>query len=73
MVRHVDAIFSQGMFRPTQPVTLPEGTRVQLSIEELLAEASPPCGARIYTPRLVHAEDVADFAMEVREASDAGI
>lgn len=26
----VDAIFEKGVFRPTSPVSLPEGTRVQL-------------------------------------------
>src|SRR5436853_30425 len=31
MVRHVDAIFSQGAFRPLEPLMLPEGTRVHLS------------------------------------------
>jgi len=34
MVRHVDAIFSQGAFRPLEPLVLPEGTRVHLSAEE---------------------------------------
>jgi predicted DNA-binding antitoxin AbrB/MazE fold protein len=34
MVRHVDAIFSQGAFRPLEPLPLPEETRVHLSVEE---------------------------------------
>jgi len=34
MVRQVDAIFSGGAFRPLQPLVLPEGTRVRLSVEE---------------------------------------
>jgi predicted DNA-binding antitoxin AbrB/MazE fold protein len=73
MVRRVDAIFSQGAFRPLEPLTLPEGTRVQLSVEEQ-ADANPPQRtAKIHTPRLARPEDAADFEMEVRENRDAGI
>ena len=51
---------------------LPEGTRVHLSVES--PDAQPlPSTARIHTPRLANAEDVADFAMEVRETGDAGL
>jgi predicted DNA-binding antitoxin AbrB/MazE fold protein len=70
MVRHVDAIFSQGAFRPVQPVALPEGTRVHLSVEEQASVSSAP-PARIHTPKLAHPEDASDFVMEVREAGDA--
>jgi predicted DNA-binding antitoxin AbrB/MazE fold protein len=71
MVRHVDAIFSQGAFRPLEPLSLPEGARVHLSVEEE-SDASPvQSAAKILTPRLAHPEDAADFVMEVRETGDA--
>ena len=77
MVRHIDAIFSQGAFRLLEPLVLPEGARVHLSVEEDRSAAtnSPaiPPTARIHTPRLAHAEDAADFAMEVRETPDAAL
>jgi len=66
MVRHVDAIFSQGAFRPLSPLALPEGTRVHLSVEETNPVATPPA-AKHHTPKLAHVEDAADFVMEVRE------
>ena len=65
MVRRVDAIFSQGAFRPLEPLALPEGTRVHLSVEEQ-EHSSNGAGVRsIRTPRLAHPEDAADFVMEV--------
>jgi predicted DNA-binding antitoxin AbrB/MazE fold protein len=68
IVRHVDAIFSQGAFRPLEPLALPEGTRVHLSVEEE-APADPATRvARMHTPKLARPEDAADFVMEVREA-----
>ena len=73
MVRHVEAIFSEGAFRPLEPFALPEGTRVNLSIEETTSATPVPPPARIHTPKLARKEDVADFVMEVREAGDAGL
>jgi hypothetical protein len=73
MVRHVDAIFSQGAFRPLVPLALPEGARVHLSIEEKTNGNPPPQPVKIHTPKLAHPEDAADFVMEVREAGDAGV
>jgi predicted DNA-binding antitoxin AbrB/MazE fold protein len=71
MVRHVDAIFSQGAFRPLEPLELPEGARVHLSVEEE-SDASPMRSvAKILTPRPAHPEDAADFVMEVQELGDA--
>ena len=60
MVRHVDAIFSQGAFRPLEPLALPEGTRVHLSVEEETHASPVPPAAKIHTPKLAHPEDVAD-------------
>ena len=73
MVRRVDAIFSQGAFRPLEPLALPEGTRVHLSVEENSGSDSSPIVARIHSPKLAHPEEAADFVMEVREANDAGV
>ena len=73
MVRHVDAIFSQGAFRPLEPLELPEGARVHLSVEEDTNTSSMPRVARILTPRLAHSEDARDFVMEVRETDDASL
>jgi predicted DNA-binding antitoxin AbrB/MazE fold protein len=73
MVRHVDAIFSQGAFKPVEPLSLPEGTRVRLSVEEASTVRPVPSPARIRSPRLARKEDAADFVMEVREAGDAGV
>ena len=73
MVRHVDAIFTQGALRPLEPLSLPEGTRVHLSVEECTSRGTSPRVATIHTPRLAHREDAADFAMEVRGIRDAGV
>jgi predicted DNA-binding antitoxin AbrB/MazE fold protein len=72
MVRHVDAIFSQGAFRPLEPLALPEGIRVHLSVEEQHDTSVPPI-AKIHTPKLAHPKDAADFVMEVREMGNAGV
>lgn len=72
MVRHIDAIFSQGAFRPVQPLAMPEGTRVHLKVEEQTKPDSVQPG-RIHTPKLAHKEDAADFVMDVQEADDAGL
>ena len=73
MVRHVDAIFSQGAFRPIEPLALPEGTRVHLSVEERTTAGPVRAAAKIHTPKLAHPEEVADFVMQVRETGDAGV
>ena len=73
MVRQVAAIFTQGAFRPIEPLALPEGTRVHLSVEEETSARPLASAARIHTPKLAHPEDAADFVMEVRETDDAGL
>jgi predicted DNA-binding antitoxin AbrB/MazE fold protein len=73
MVRHVDVIFSQGTFRPLEPLALPEGTRVHLSVEEKTNSGPVLPAAKIHTPKLAHPEDAADFVMEVRETGNAGV
>ena len=73
MVRQVDAIFSQGAFRPVEPLVLPEGTRVHLSVEVESEPGVLPAGAKLRSPKLAHPQDAADFVMEVRENDDAGV
>ena len=73
MVRHVDAIFSQGAFRPLEPLALPEGSRVRLSVEDATLTSPVSPAAKIRTPKLAHPEDARDFVMEVREAPNAGV
>jgi predicted DNA-binding antitoxin AbrB/MazE fold protein len=73
MVRHVDAIFSQGAFRPLEPLALPEGSRVLLSVEDGANLTPAPHAAKIHTPRLAHPKDAADFKLEIRETDDAGV
>jgi hypothetical protein len=73
MVRHVDAIFSHGAFRPLAPLALPEGTRVHLSVEEETNASPLPPPAKIHTPKLAHPEQAADFVMEVGENGNAGV
>ena len=34
MTHDIDAIYDQGVFRPLEPLVLPEGTRVHLRVEE---------------------------------------
>ena len=66
MVRHIDAIFSQGSFRPLEPLAMPEGTRVHLSVEDGTDITSSPALAKIHTPRLANSKDAVDFVLEVR-------
>jgi len=73
MVRQVDAIFSQGIFRPLVPFALREGTRVHLRVEEETNPSPVPLAAKIHSPKLANPKDAADFVMEVREKSNAGI
>ena len=73
MVSHVDAIFSQGAFRPLEPLALPEGTRVHLSVEEETDAILVRCAAKIHTPRLAHPEDAAEFVLEVREMDQGSV
>jgi predicted DNA-binding antitoxin AbrB/MazE fold protein len=66
MVRQVDAIFTQGSFRPIEPMALPEGTRVRLSVEEHKTPGRSTPAPKVRTPKLAHPQGAADFVMEVR-------
>jgi predicted DNA-binding antitoxin AbrB/MazE fold protein len=63
MVRRIDAIFTQGTFRPIEPLTLPEGTRVHLSVEEDAPAAQPTRIAKIHSPKLANQKRSADFVL----------
>jgi len=74
MVRIVNAIFSQGAFKPIEPVSLPEGTRVHLRVEEEEVVNKPtPRVPKIHSPKLARRKDAADFVLEVREIGDASV
>lgn len=68
MTHDIDAIYDHGVFRPLEPLILPDGTRVHLRVEEQARDGSnQPTVARIHSPRLAQPEQAADFRMEVRE------
>lgn len=72
MTHDVDAIYDHGVFRPLEPLGLPDGARVHLRIEEETSDQAS-LGARVNSPRLVHPEQAADFQMDVREVPDDGV
>ena len=41
MIHNIDAIFDNGILRPIEPLTLPEGARVHLRVEEATAANQP--------------------------------
>ena len=74
MTHDVDAIYDHGVFRPLEPLVLPDGERVHLRIEEEKRDgAASSLTARVYSPRLAHPEQAADFEMEVHEVPDSGV
>jgi predicted DNA-binding antitoxin AbrB/MazE fold protein len=69
MSHDVDAIYDQGVFRPLEPLALPEGIRVHLHVEpDPTAATTPSAAAKVRSPRLAHPEQAADFQMEVSDA-----
>lgn len=73
MSHDIDAIYDHGVFRPLQPLVLPDGIRVHLRVEEDKSDGKQPAVALILSPHLVHPEQAAEFEMEVREVPDAGL
>jgi hypothetical protein len=61
----VEGIVENGQIRLRDQVTLPEHTKVYVVIPDM--ETAPQ--AHLYSPRLVHAEQAADFAKQVFEVS----
>ncbi len=69
----IDVVYDHGVLRPLEPLALPEGARIRAHLETGENGPSPPPPARMMSPRLVHPEQAADFVMQVREVSDAGV
>jgi predicted DNA-binding antitoxin AbrB/MazE fold protein len=44
MIHDVDAIYDQGVFRPTEPLALPQGARVHLRVEQEAASQTADNG-----------------------------
>lgn len=65
MIQDIVAIYDHGIFRPLQPIALPEGTKVHLSIDQQ-AGADRPVNC-VYSPRLADPAQISEFEMEVRE------
>ncbi len=55
-----------------EPLAMPEGTCVHLSVEEEMDSAAPRRAAKMQTPKLAHPKDAADFVMEIREIGNTG-
>lgn len=64
-IRAFEGIVENGQIRLRDNVKLPERAKVYVVIPEL--ETAPQ--ARLYSPRLAHPEQVADFAKEIVEVS----
>jgi hypothetical protein len=64
----LEGIVDHGQIRLPANVRLPENARVYVIVPEVHVEGV----ARLASPRLAHAEDAADFAMEIGVA-DAGV
>ena len=74
MTHEVHAIYDQGVFRPLEPLVLPEGLSVHLRIEvDERQPAAAPVRAHVYSPRLAHPEQAADFQMEIEDLPNAGL
>ena len=61
----VEGIVENGQIRLRENVTLPEHTKVYVVVPDL--ETAPQ--AHVYSPRLVHPEQSADFAKQIIEVS----
>lgn len=65
-----EGVIEDGQIRLKANVTLPEKTKVYVVIPNFEKEEI----FHVYTPRLAHPEQAADFAKEViKESSDAGV
>jgi hypothetical protein len=66
MISAIEGVVENGQIRLLDKVALPEHARVFVVVPEM----KQPQQARIYSPRLVHPEQVSDFAKEVVEVRD---
>ena len=58
-----EGIVENGVIRLREKVTLPEKATVYV----VIPDTGPPPRAKVYSPRLVHREQAADFVKEVIE------
>ena len=65
----LEGIVENGQIRVRSDIRLPEKARVYIIIPDVPATQA----AHVYTPRLVHPEQAADFKLEIIEADDAGL
>jgi predicted DNA-binding antitoxin AbrB/MazE fold protein len=75
MTHDVDAIYDHGVFRPIQPLALPEGARVHLRVEEKNAEgqvASKPSDGEIAS-LLERLKDVVGTVQDLPEDSSINL
>jgi predicted DNA-binding antitoxin AbrB/MazE fold protein len=49
MIHNIEAIFDHGVFRPVEPLALPEGARVHLRVEEENGEPIVEANHRVAT------------------------
>ena len=61
----VEGVVENGQIRLRDNVTLPDHTKVYVVIPEVETAQQ----ARVYSPRLAHPEQAADFAKQVTEVS----
>jgi hypothetical protein len=59
----VEGVVENGQIRLSNDVVLPENSKVYV----VIAEAKRSAPARIYSPRLMHPEQAADFRKQVLE------
>jgi NhaP-type Na+/H+ and K+/H+ antiporter len=65
-----EGVVDHGQIRLNTDAHLPEGARVYVIVPGMRIEQI----ARVFSPRLAHAEQAADFEMEIiEESSDAGV
>jgi len=65
-----EGIVDNGQIRLKTNIQLPDKTKVYIVVPDIQVEQI----ARIFSPRLAHPEQAADFKMEiVRESSDASL
>ena len=66
----LEGIVEHGQIRLVSDVRLPDNTKVYVVVPGLQVEQV----AHVYTPRLAHPEQIADFLLEVvEEPSDASV
>jgi predicted DNA-binding antitoxin AbrB/MazE fold protein len=78
MTINVHATYRDGLIHPVHPLNLPEGTELELTVHATISFERPDIEstslrARVFSPRLAQPEQIADFQMDVREISDAGV